>query len=744
MRRFGWFIAAGWTLFVLLGLAWNWDQSRDAVHDLALTSARLSFEKDVVYRQWNATHGGVYVPVTEESPPNPHLSHLPDRDVTTLSGKRLTLVNPAYMTRQVHELGAAQYGLKGHITSLDPIRPENAADPWERSALTAFEEGTEEVVEDAQIDGELHLRLMRPMLVEKPCLKCHASQGYAIGDIRGGVSVSVPLNRYVSHLDEHHVDLLLWHGLLWLTGLLGVGLMTARLVSMTRTENARRGEAKDRIGESEARYRSYVDNAPFGVFIADETGRYVEVNPEACRITGYSEEELLARTIPDLLPEHGLEAGLASFVEVQQTGRTTVELPFRPKSGSERVWVVNAVKISERSILGFTQDITVKREMEAKLADSEARYRNIFEKSTDGILLADAETRTFIEANDVICSLLGYERDELLGRSVMDIHPPEKLAMVQEEFGRQLRGETQVSTELPVLRKDGTVFPADINSSPVTIANRPVLVGHFRDVSERVRTDVEKKRMEVRTRHLQKLESVGVLASGVAHEINNPLAVMMNFGELILDDGESTETLREYAGMIVTEGERVATIVRALLTFARPDLHGTGPEHLGDVAQAVVSLVRTMLLKDGIAVETRIVEDLPRVTCHGQRIQQVLMNLLTNARDALNERYPSRSEEKRIIVTVSRFEEDGATWVRTTVEDRAGGIPAEVADRIFDPFFSTKAKHEGTGIGLSISHGIVQEHDGRLWFETEPGEGTRFHMDLRAGQGLSASPVPLS
>jgi hypothetical protein len=155
--------------------------------------ARTHFEKDVLYRLWNASAGGVYLPVSDKTPPNPYLSHLPERDLTTPSGRVLTLINPAYMTRQVHELAREKFQVRGHITSLNPIRPENFPDAWETAALQAFGKGTTEVSSVEKLDGQPFLRLMRPLVTEKSCLACHGKQGYKLGDIRGGISIAVPI-----------------------------------------------------------------------------------------------------------------------------------------------------------------------------------------------------------------------------------------------------------------------------------------------------------------------------------------------------------------------------------------------------------------------------------------------------------------------------------------------------------------------------------------------------------------------
>jgi hypothetical protein len=203
-------------------------QSRQGIIDVARIQARNSYITDVVYRRWNAGHGGVYVPATDKTPSNPYLA-VPKRDITTHSGVVLTLVNPAYMTRQVHELLAKTYGIQSHITSLNPIRPANAPDQWEIRALEAFQYGAKEISSIEEMKGDTFMRLMRPIVTEKGCLKCHAAQGYKIGDIRGGINVSVPMSPLWAIERSHLLVLSLGHSLLWLVGLVGIGLGSRRL-----------------------------------------------------------------------------------------------------------------------------------------------------------------------------------------------------------------------------------------------------------------------------------------------------------------------------------------------------------------------------------------------------------------------------------------------------------------------------------------------------------------------------------
>jgi len=218
-----------WTAAMGASLAWNLHRAHHAILDLAVVEARATFQKDLVYRRWNAGQGGVYVEASEGTPPNPWLAGVPGRDLDTSDGRHLTLVNPAYMTRQVHELAAHQYGTRGHITSLRPLRPDNGPDAWEAAALRRFDEGAAEVVEEADLEGDSTLRFMGRLLVEERCLKCHARQGYRVGEVRGGISVAVPLAPYLAAERTQAVALMGWHALLWGLGLGGLVLGGRRL-----------------------------------------------------------------------------------------------------------------------------------------------------------------------------------------------------------------------------------------------------------------------------------------------------------------------------------------------------------------------------------------------------------------------------------------------------------------------------------------------------------------------------------
>lgn len=235
-----------WTLLIALSLVLNHSVQKREILEFARIEARTAFEKDVVYQHWNVMQGGVYVDVSDHTPPNPYMK-MKDRDLETTTGRKLTLVNPAYMTRQSHELSNQMQGIKGHITSLHTIRPENRPDIWEEQALSAFARGVPEVSSVEQIDGQPYMRLMRPLIAEKSCRGCHAEQGYAGGDIRGGISASVPVAPFFGYMDRAWRTSLFWHVLVWAAG--GAGLLLA--LFQLRLQIHRRQAAEARLHEQD-------------------------------------------------------------------------------------------------------------------------------------------------------------------------------------------------------------------------------------------------------------------------------------------------------------------------------------------------------------------------------------------------------------------------------------------------------------------------------------------------------------
>ena len=241
IKRFTLLAAIFWSAAIAVFFCWGLYHVKTSSKELELNQAIQALDKDLLYRRWASMHGGVYVPVTEKTQPNPYLKDIPEREIVTPSGRLLTLINPAYMTRQIFELAReGNSGVRGHITSLKPHRPENEPDEWERSALLAFQKnGSMEVSSYEQLDGKPYLRYMRVFYTEQSCLKCHAYQGYKLGDIRGGISVSIPLDMFIKQ-EQHELRMIIAGlSIMWLLGIGFIRLVRSRLTtSLNREETS--------------------------------------------------------------------------------------------------------------------------------------------------------------------------------------------------------------------------------------------------------------------------------------------------------------------------------------------------------------------------------------------------------------------------------------------------------------------------------------------------------------------------
>lgn len=301
------------------------------------------------------------------------------------------------------------------------------------------------------------------------------------------------------------------------------------------------------------------------------------------------------------------------------------------------------------------------------------------------------------------------------------------IAMALRHQGRNL-GVLTVAVS-PAVASD----PEDVGLLAEVADDIGLALHGFAQDAGRQLAEAEKKALEAQLLQAQKLESIGILAGGVAHEINNPIMGIMGYAELVAEKAASDPDIQEYVGAIRTETERVSTLVRNLLRFARQDRQEESKAvRLAEIVDGTLSLVRAIVRQDQVTLSVAIPADLPPVQCRSQRIQQVLLNLLTNARDALNEKYALYNPDKIISIaaTVMVGSADGLRRVRLTVEDHGTGIPENVAAQMFEPFYTTKCRDKGTGLGLSISYGIIKDHGGEMSMETDIGNWTRFHVDL--------------
>jgi PAS domain S-box-containing protein len=738
IKRFGWRIAAVWTVVIVLGTGWHLFDIYKKTLELAIIQAAGSFEKDVAYRRWAANHGGVYVPPTDETPPNPYLSHIRNRDVTTLSGLELTLVNPAYMTRQVHDLGRAQYGHQGHITSLNPLRPENAPDAWEAEALRTIENGNTEVAELMKIEDTDYLRLMRPLITEARCLECHAQQGYKEGDLRGGISVSVPMAPLWTLMNHQMTAVAVGYTFIWLLGLGGIGFSAWHM----RRQIRERDSTETSLKESEEKFSQMFETMNNGVAVyeaVDDGQNFIltDFNTAAERIEGLKKEAVIGQRVTTVFPgveELGL---LDVFKRVWRTGEAA-DHPVRLYTDDRLTgWRENFVyKLQSGAIVAIYDDITERKQTEEELKKSEEKYRLLTDTITDNIWILDLDTLKFTYSNPSIVSITGYSAKEVMGLGLQDVLTPSSMTLaarlLSEELSvdrRNTAPSTSATMEFEQYHKDGSTVWTEVSVRFLSDkqGRRTSILGVTRDIRER-------KRLQNQLQKAQKMESMGLLAGGVAHDLNNVLSGIVSYPELLLMDLPEDSELRKPIETIRASGHRAAAIVQDLLTVARGVATAKEPLNLNDLISGYLNSPEFNKLKQfhpAVTIKPTLDSDLFNINGSHIHIRKVVMNLVSNASEAIEGNgNVAISTTNRYIDSPLRGYEDVTIgeYAVLAVSDDGPGISPDDLKKIFEPFYTKKIMgRSGTGLGLTVVWNVLQDHNGNIDVTTG-GDGTTFEL----------------
>ncbi len=366
-----WLAVAVWTLVVGGSLGWTLGNSAQETLDMAYAEARANLNKDITLRRWTADHGGVYVPLTDTQQSVPWLSHVPGRDVTTTDGRRLTLLNPASVVRQMMDRYARDYGVRGRITGLKYLNPANAPDAWERMQLEAFTRGQkQEVWEITDLDGKPHLRYLRAMYMEPGCEKCHAIFGYKLGDMRGATGLNLPLAAYYEKIEHARRNLGLTHGAIWLLGLAGISFSSGM---------ARRREQELRQS------KAIIDSTDDAIISTTLDGVIKSWNPGAEKVFGYTARETIGNSIQILIPPDRLAQEPEILSRIARGERIDHHETVRRRKDGRLIdasATISPILDREGKVIGASQiarDITGQKKSEAEIkrlnADLEERVR---------------------------------------------------------------------------------------------------------------------------------------------------------------------------------------------------------------------------------------------------------------------------------------------------------------------------------------------------------------------------------
>jgi len=491
-------------------------------------------------------------------------------------------------------------------------------------------------------------------------------------------------------------------------------------------------------------FKLLFEDAPLGYQSLDENSNFVIINNAWLEMMGYEKDEVIGKWFGDFISPDQVDLFRQNFPKFKINGKVVVTFKM-VKKNKEVITVGFTGKIAYNKDGSFKQthcileNITERLESEKKLKLNEERLSRSQEIANAGTWELEIGSN-MIWACDQALKLFGLKSETNL-ISVEDvenmIHKDdwEKAHNALVDF---IINNKTYDIEYRIHR-----FGSDEIRHIHSIAekqndektNGKKVLGVIIDITERIKLEEEKTLLQEQVWNQQKLESIGTLASGVAHEINNPINGILNYGQIIIDSTESDSDISKFAAEIIYESNRISEIVKNLLEFSRQSGKQHSYARIDDIINKTLSLVETVFRHDNISINVKIDSNISNIKCRSQQIQQVLMNMITNARDSLNEKYPAYNENKKINLECHEYFQNERKWISLTIEDFGNGISQDTMHCIFDPFFTTKGKDKGTGLGLSISHGIVKEHHGEIKVDSKEGNYAKFTLILPCDNG---------
>jgi two-component system cell cycle sensor histidine kinase/response regulator CckA len=503
-------------------------------------------------------------------------------------------------------------------------------------------------------------------------------------------------------------------------------------------ETTRRQLAEDAWRDAEEKYRHLVENSEDLIFTHDLDGVILSANPTMARETGLALAELMGRSLVDLLAEEARREFPAYLATVTRDGHAHGFMRIRTRSGEERVLQYDNSLGREAGhpvVRGIAHDVQ-RRWAEHALTLSVQRLEALLNNIPDLAWMKDEEGR-YIAVNEPLVRFIGRSRAGIIGRTDRELLPPDLASRFEESDRGALQSGGSLHRVEEISRRDEPLLVFDMTKTPIGgEGGRPTgTVGVARDITER-------RQLEEQLVQSQKMEAVGRLAGGVAHDFNNMLTTILGYSGIILDQLSPADSLREEIEEIQKAGERAAALTQQLLAFSRKQVIEPSPIDLNAVVSEASKMLRHLIGED-VELVTRLQTGLWTIRADRGQMDQVLINLAVNARDAMPEggqlRIETRNVERR-----DPYRGSGGTpfsHVLLEVADSGTGMDAETRRRIFEPFFTTKERGKGTGLGLATVYGIVKQSGGDIWVESGPGQGTTFQVYLPRVEA-SVEPVP--
>jgi len=511
-----------------------------------------------------------------------------------------------------------------------------------------------------------------------------------------------------------------------------------RIFAVRVTSELERLAAAESAQASQASYREIFEASEDAIFVHDwQTGAILDANPQACAAYGYSRDELLQVRLGEIssgVPPFTEEEGLRRIEQAKLGGSVRFEWHRRSKDGSlhwDEVHLKSARIGGQRRVLGFTREVTERKHAEEALRASEEQYRAVFNASADALVLWNSRSER-VDVNPAYERMYGYRRDEVLA-GVRAWELPDEHRQLQSQIIELTLAGQSYHGEIETVRRSGERFPIEVRTIPIQYRGEPHVLAVIRDLTERRRVERDRAQLEVQLRQAQKMEAIGQLTGGIAHDFNNLLTSIMGYVTLA-SEREGSLVDRRLAGYLAQAQrscERARDLIQQMLMFSRGQRGSPRTLPLGSLVEDALATVRPMLPAT-VTLAVDLVEAAPQVRVDPLQVEQVLLNLCLNARDAIDGagfiRVQVRPLQVEGLVCTACRAATGGEFVELSVADDGHGMAPAVIERIFEPFFSTKETGKGTGMGLAMVHGIIHEHGGHVVVESAPGSGSRFRV----------------
>lgn len=479
-----------------------------------------------------------------------------------------------------------------------------------------------------------------------------------------------------------------------------------------------------------------------GIYGIDTDGLTTFSNPAAERMTGFSSEELIGKGSHALV--HHSHADGSHFPKTEcpiyaafndgKVHRVTNEVFWRKDGSSFPVEYISTPIINDGVVVGAVvsfRDITARKQAEAALSESEERYRKIVESTHEAIFLVRAGDGALLDVNEEACRMLGFPRAVMLTKNAEDFHPHQ--LDVHRDFTASLLASGKVRTDrLSCLASNGELIPVRVSASVIQLQGVACIQIIAQDMRDYIKAERKARKLQADLLHGARVSAMGEMASGMAHELNQPLTAVMNYlqvCQMLFESNkmDSQDKVSEYLGKAMDQADRAGKIISGLRSFVQKGEYNRANEDLNEIAEEASNLLNSSAAAEGIDFKVRMADDLPSVFVDRIQIQQVVFNLVRNAIEAL-----ARTKQGQLIVTTSST---GNSSVQICVKDNGPGVDDKILANLFDAFTTTKP--DGMGVGLSICKSIVDDHGGDIRAERNADGGMSFFVVLPKSTGES-------